>query len=128
MPLLEVPGVVIDRPRRPEEGPGGAVVALRGSHDLATKAAVVEALDRAAQLDAGTLLVDLSEVTFMDGSTIGAIAATAAWLRARGRAIVLGSPSPAARRVVEICGFTPLVGPPPAAAHDVGPRPDVDAG
>ena len=108
------------------------VVWLHGDHDIATKVAVVVTIARAAQRDDADLLVDLSEVTFMDASTIGALVGSRNRLRARSRSLLLRSPSPCARRVIDLCGLAHLVvsseaGNPADAAPALGTWVDVPA-
>ena len=97
------------------------VVWLRGEHDLATKVCVVLAIARAAQRDDADLIVDLSEVTFMDASTIGALVGSRNELRTRSQSLQLRAPSPPARRVLELCGLAHLTGAgAEALAHPTG--------
>jgi anti-anti-sigma factor len=49
------------------------VVWLRGEHDIATTVELSETLVRAIAIDDADLVVDLSEVQFIDASTIGVI-------------------------------------------------------
>ena len=51
--------------------PGVAVVAVRGEHDLLTQAELAEALERASAQR--SVLVDLSECSFMDSSVTAAL-------------------------------------------------------
>lgn len=92
------------------------VVWVRGDHDIATRVALVVALARAGQLEHADLLVDLSGVTFMDASTIGAIVGSRNRLLSRSQSVALRAPSPSARRVLELCDLAHLVHP---AAVDV---------
>jgi anti-sigma B factor antagonist len=86
--------------------PDRTVVWVRGEHDLATRDALVAAISRAGHLEHADLLVDLSGLTFMDASTIGAIVGSANRLRSASQSLALRSPSPSARRVLELCGLT----------------------
>jgi hypothetical protein len=58
------------------------VLWVRGDHDIATKVSLAASIARAAQLDEMPLLIDLSEVTFMDAPVhaTGAAAALATWV------------------------------------------------
>jgi anti-sigma B factor antagonist len=85
------------------------VLWLRGEHDIMTKVSVVVGIARAAQRDDMPLLVDLSAVTFMDASTIGAIVGSRNRLLSRGKLLELRGPSPRALRVLEVCGLADLV-------------------
>lgn len=92
---------------------GGAanctVVWLRGEHDLATRVSLAVALARAARLDDAPIVIDLSGVTFMDASTVGAIVGTRNRLRERAQSLELRAPSPPALRVLELCGVVDLI-------------------
>lgn len=96
------------------------VVWVRGEHDIATKAPLVVAIARAAQGDDADLLVDLSEVTFMDASTVGAIVGSRNRLRSRSQSLEVRAPSPAARRVLELCGLAHLVHSSAEPVHPAG--------
>lgn len=100
--------------------PDRTVVWLRGEHDTATVAALSETMARAIALDTPGLVVDLSDVEFMDASTVGVIVRTQELLRPR--TLVLRSPSKRARRVLELCELAELVDPPSIdAAHVTDP-------
>jgi anti-anti-sigma factor len=85
------------------------VVWVRGEHDLATKVLLADAVTRAARLDGAPVLVDLSAVTFMDASTVGAIVASRNRLRPNAQSLELRAPSALALRVLDLCGLTDLV-------------------
>lgn len=106
----------------PEDRDAGyTIVWVRGEHDIATKVSLAVAIARAAQRDDADLLVDLSEVTFMDASTIGALVGSRNRLRTRSQSLQLRAPSPPARRVLELCGVAHLVQPGAAdPAHPTG--------
>ena len=55
------------------------------------------------------VLVDLSAVTFMDASTVGAIVGSRNRLQSRAKSVEVRSPSTAARRVLELCGLAHLI-------------------
>ena len=55
------------------------------------------------------LVIDLSDVTFMDASTVRVLAHARTVLRHHNRALVLRDPSSCARRLIELCGLTDLV-------------------
>jgi len=85
------------------------VVWLRGEHDITTVSAVSEVLVQATALDDADLIIDLSEVTFMDGVWVGVIVRTGELLRPR--SLVLRSPSRCVRRLFEVCGLSDLFDP-----------------
>jgi anti-anti-sigma factor len=64
---------------------------------------------RAAQRDNSAGLVDLSMVASMDAATVGAMVESRNRLEASGQALGVRSPSPRARRVLELCGLTDLI-------------------
>jgi anti-sigma B factor antagonist len=96
------------------------VVWLRGELDIATTADVAEAIARAIAFDDADLVVDLSEVAFMDASTIGVIVRAGNMLLEQSRSLILRAPTTSARRVVDLCGLAELVEP-------VSPDPDAGA-
>jgi anti-anti-sigma factor len=49
------------------------------------------------------LIVDLSGVRFMDASTIGVIVSACALIRERSGSLTIQSPSPFARRLLDVC-------------------------
>lgn len=107
-------GTAVERDRDPaliQRRSGQTAVILRGDHDLATVAALTETVSRAISLDRADLLMDLSAVTFMDAGTVAVITRTHEFLVAHSRALVLQSPSPPARLVLELCGLEHLLDP-----------------
>src|SRR5688500_18448452 len=85
MARSESPSTSVTRRGTAEGDPDHTVVWVRGNHDISTKVSLAVTIARAAQLDDGDLLVDLSGVTFMDASTVGAIVGSANRLRSRGQ-------------------------------------------
>jgi len=61
------------------------------------------------------VVVDLSEVEFMNASTIGVIIAARNRLALQSRALTVRSPSVCAQRVLDACGLTDLLDPSPPA-------------
>lgn len=103
------PSVSISRPGSTGGDPERTVLWVRGDHDITTKVSIAVGIARAAQRDDMPLLIDLSAVTFMDASTIGAIIAGRNRLRSRGQSLEVRAPSPPARRVLELCGLAHLI-------------------
>ena len=95
----------------------GNVVWLRGEHDLSTSVADSEALAHAIALDDSNVIVDLSEVLFMDGSTIRTLIRAQAFLAARSRSLTLRSPSRSAALVISTSGLDGLVDVRPATVR-----------
>ena len=106
----ESPSVSV--PRRGSAPPGAhdrrTVVWLRGEHDIATRVQVSGTIDQATRLVDADIVVDLSGVTFMDASTIGALVAAHNRARGRSRELSVRAPSPQARRVLDLCGLAHL--------------------
>ena len=91
------------------DNPDRTVVWLRDEHDVSTAAALFDTLARAIALDTAGLILDLSDVQFMDASIVGVIVRTRALIRPR--FLVLRSPSRCARRVLELRGLAELLDP-----------------
>jgi anti-sigma B factor antagonist len=97
------------------------VVSLRGEHDMNTAPSVAEALAGANAAGDGDLVVDLSEVQFMDSAIITVLVRGRNDLRSQSRDMTLRAPSRSARRVLDLCGLVEFVEPVPAiAAGEIG--------
>lgn len=94
------PRPVVERP-----DPDRTVIRVRGDQDVANVSMLSDALARATGLDAATVVVDLSGVTFMDASALGAIVRARQVLESRSRSLVVRCPSPSARRLLDLCGI-----------------------
>lgn len=81
------------------------VVSLRGEQDASTARTVADALAAAAAAGDGDVVVDLSEVQFMDAAIITELARRRAALRPEHRALVLRAPSRFAQRLLDVCGL-----------------------
>jgi anti-anti-sigma factor len=90
----------------------GTVVWLRGDHDIATVPGLIETFARAIALDESDLVVDLSEMRFMGGATVGVLMRTREILHGRSRSLAVRGPSATARRALELCGVWELLGSP----------------
>ena len=88
-------------------GTGRAIVFVRGDIDLVSGQAFRDALLR-AQEGAPDVIVDFSEVAFMDSTGIHALLGAYRRAQNRGSLAVVGS-SPAVRRVFEITGVSELL-------------------
>lgn len=88
---------------------GRVVVWLQGEQDLFTAPSLHAVL--AGEISAGSddLVVDLSAVTFIDGSTLGVLARDRDELRGRDRCLTIRAPSRCAQRVLGACGMDDLV-------------------
>ena len=111
MALSQSPSVSVSLKGQPFAGSDAArtVVWIRGDHDAASAAGLSEAMSRAMELDEADFIVDLSEVGFMDASTVDAIIKARNLLGARSRSLVLRSPSTRARRVFDACHLSHLI-------------------
>jgi anti-sigma B factor antagonist len=92
------------------------VVWLRGEHDVSTVAALSQTMARAIALDDGDLVVDLSDVQFMDAATVGVIIRARDFLRLQSRSLALRSPSSCAARILDLCDLADLLEPRPEHA------------
>jgi anti-anti-sigma factor len=92
------------------------VVWLRGSYDASSVAALAELMARAIAIDDGDLVVDLNQVQFMDGASVGVLVRAHEFLAMRSRSLVLRSASRNARSALDQCGLTDLLDPHPADA------------
>ncbi|MDZ7674086.1 MAG: STAS domain-containing protein [Acidimicrobiales bacterium] len=93
------------------------MVWVRGDHDPATRVHLSDTIALAARLDDVNVVVDLSGVTFMDASTIGAIVDAYNCLRGRSRLLSIRAPSARARRLLDVCDLGFLIDEHPAASQ-----------
>ena len=89
---------------RVSESGDAIVVALAGELDLYNTPTVREALRGAASREPRRLVVDLTEVTFVDSTTLGAFVEARSKL-ADGHAFVLAAPGLEVRRALEVSGL-----------------------
>lgn len=80
------------------------LVVLSGEHDLATVDDVTTTLAHAAATG-HNVVVDMSDITFIDASIIGALIHARNDIRTRGCSLTIRSPSRAARRLITICNL-----------------------
>jgi anti-anti-sigma factor len=83
--------------------------AVSGELDIATGAALVEALRTARDSGAGLAVVDLEQVGFMDSEGLRALLAAKRMLHSHGFPVALVRASPAVRRIVELTGAQQLL-------------------
>lgn len=83
------------------------VVSLPGDHDLATAPEIDKALHEALSSRRATVVVDLSETTFLDSAVLDLLLRTRTRL-ADGRQLVLVCDDPTIQRVLEIAGVDQL--------------------
>jgi anti-anti-sigma factor len=92
------------------------VVWIDGEQDISTVVQLARRLDAAAALGTGNLIVDLSQVSFVDAATVRVLVHCAARLRMQSRWLRLRDPQPFVRRVLGVCGLADLVDPGPTSA------------
>lgn len=119
MPHPSASTISVSRRGPPPRDADCTVVWVRGEQDLATRVSLTLVIARAARLDDVPVLVDLSAVTFMDASTVGAIVGSRNRLASRGQSLELRAPSAPARRILELCGLTDLIHTDPVHATGV---------
>ena len=93
-----------------------SVVVLAGEADVSTRAALCEVLCRVVALQAGDVVIDLSQSTFIDSATVRALASAYQLLDGQGRRLTFRSPSRLAVRVLDVFGLTDLIETPPNRA------------
>ncbi len=85
------------------------VVRISGELDVATSPLLASVLACAAAGGAGAVVVDLSDVTFVDTRSVGVIAAAYERLGFCSVGLTIRAPSPVARRLLELVGLTRLI-------------------
>lgn len=85
---------------------GARVVAVGGELDLNAVPELKASVDRALSRGAGTLVVDLSEATFIDSTAIGALAAVHQRLKRAGGALEVVCTDQNLLRVFEVVGLS----------------------
>jgi len=96
---------------RVDGDPDTTTVALAGEFDLATKAVLSEALEKAIAETPRTVVVDLHGVTYLDSSGIHALLTAHGAATARGHELHVTRVPRSVQRVMEICDvWTTLTG------------------
>ena len=85
---------------------GLALVALAGELDLHTASTFKEALLQATDIGPRRVVVDLSEVTFIDSTALGVLIGGAARLQAADGMLDIVCPSDKIRRIFKISGLS----------------------
>jgi len=85
--------------------PGGLALTVSGELDMATAPELRECLGAALDAGATRLVVDLSEVTFMDSVGLAAVLHARTRLLAGGRLALVVAPDSYAQLVLEIAGM-----------------------
>jgi anti-sigma B factor antagonist len=81
-------------------------VALTGELDLATAPMLRDHLSGVADDGGGQVLIDLSQLAFIDSTGLSVLVMSCKRLRAGGGDLVLKAPTPAVAKVLEIAGVT----------------------
>jgi anti-sigma B factor antagonist len=82
------------------------VIGLYGEHDLSTEAELTGALASFCGVGGvGDVIVDLSQVTFVDSTTITGLLGARNLMLRQNRRLILRAPSAHARRVLQLCGL-----------------------
>jgi anti-anti-sigma factor len=104
-------------PRVAREG-NRTVVWLSGEYDIANMTALADELAAAIGLDNADLVVDMTEVQFIDVATIGVLVRAHSFLLRRSHRLTLRNPAKCVRRVIDILGLAQLID---SAPSDAGP-------
>jgi len=97
--VTDRPGFSLDVERR---SPRSFLARPVGELDMATRSDFAAALERIAQASPARVVVDLSQLTFIDSSGLNALVASSRAVEEAGGSIVFAEPSPFVARVLEI--------------------------
>ena len=101
--------------RGPPVGVGSGVeptvASLSGDLDLSVRGDLCETLAALIAYGDADLILDLSDVEFLDASAASVLFRAEEFLAARSRCLVLRSPPASALRVLNVCGRSDLVEP-----------------
>jgi anti-sigma B factor antagonist len=82
-----------------------ALLSVAGELDLYTAERLQARIDEAGAVGADTVLVDLSEVSFVDSTALAVLVRESKRLEGRGGSLALVTNDPRTRRVVEVTGL-----------------------
>ena len=82
-----------------------ALVSVSGELDLHTAGCLEARIKEAGTLGADTVLVDLSEISFIDSSALEVLVRETKRLEGRGHSLVLVTNDPRTRRILEVTGL-----------------------
>ena len=82
-----------------------ALVSVSGELDSYTAASLKARIDEAGTVGADTVLVDLSEISFIDSAALAVLVRETKRLEGRGHSLVLVTNDPRTRRIVEVTGL-----------------------
>ncbi len=91
-----------------EVADGIPVVAVDGEIDLFTAPEFKRRVQKALDRDGERMVVDLTETTFIDSSSLGVLIGAHRRLAARERSLVVVAPTPAVRKTLRITGLDGL--------------------
>lgn len=86
-------------------GDDEVVLEARGEIDLASVSLLKWYVDEATACDYRVVVIDLSEVTFLDSSGLAVFAVAHSDLTRAGRELVLRGADGTVKRVLDLCGF-----------------------
>lgn len=93
--------------------PGRVSLVLAGELDIASSRRLTKYLAQLARTYRGAVVIDLRELTFIDSTGIGALAAAARHARRDGWDLTIVKGPPPIHRVLDLCGTLPLSDAPP---------------
>ena len=82
-----------------------ALVSVSGELDLYTSGCLQARIEEADTVGPGTVLVDLSEISFIDSSALEVLVRESKRLESRGHSLVLVTNDPRTRRILEVTGL-----------------------
>jgi anti-sigma B factor antagonist len=82
-----------------------ALISVSGELDLYTARRLQARIDEAGAVGADTVLVDLSEISFIDSTALAVLVQETKRLEGRGHSLVLVTNDPRTLRVVEVTGL-----------------------
>jgi anti-sigma B factor antagonist len=86
-----------------------ALVSVSGELDLYTAERVKRGIGEADAVGADTVVIDLSESSFIDSTALGVLVQETKRLEGRGHSLVLVTNDPRTRRVLEVTGLDRVV-------------------
>jgi len=102
-----------------EREANGNVVWLKGQHDISPVTTLTQTIATTMMLDKATLVVDPSEVQFIQAATIRVIVSVSNDLLLQPHSLAVRSPSSQGRRVLDLCGLTSVLEDPSVSAPSV---------
>jgi anti-sigma B factor antagonist len=91
------------------ETDSGPVVYVRGEIDMDTAPMVTEALEPLLSADCERIVIDLSEVSFIDSTGLTAVVVPYIDLRNDGRTLAVSNPSMSVQRTFEVAGVAAML-------------------